>query len=56
MESAIYMCGMTALDHDDPCYVMFQCDPSLECDSHAESEFFRFKKSAKADGFVLSLR
>jgi len=31
---------MTTLDHDDPCYDMFQCDPSLECDSHVESEFY----------------
>ncbi len=27
MESTIYMCGMAALAHDDPCYDMFQCDP-----------------------------
>ena len=39
MDSTIYVCGMTALDHDDPCYDMFYCDPSLECDSHVESDF-----------------
>ena len=35
-ESDIYMCGMTALNHDDPCYDMFHCDPSLECNSHVD--------------------
>ena len=38
-ESLIYMCGMAPLDPDDPCFDIFQCDPSLDCDAHKESEF-----------------
>ena len=31
MEFIIYMCGMDALDLDDPCYDLFHyCDPFLE--------------------------
>jgi hypothetical protein len=42
MESTIssYMCGMAAFDLDDPCYEIFHCDPSLECDTHLESEYY----------------
>ena len=29
MHSTIYMCGMVALDQDDPRYEVFHCDPSL---------------------------
>ena len=36
----IYMCGVTDLDQDDPCYAVFHCDPSLERDTHLESDFF----------------
>jgi hypothetical protein len=28
------------LDLDDPCYNMFHSEPSLECDTHVESEFY----------------
>jgi hypothetical protein len=41
IEYAIYMCGMVALDTADPCYdIYYHCDPSLECDTHVESEFY----------------
>ena len=39
LESTMNMCGMTTFDHDDPFYAMFQCDPSLKCDSHVESDY-----------------
>jgi hypothetical protein len=42
-ESAIYMCGMAALDLDDPFFDIFQCDPTFDCDSHIESEFYTSK-------------
>ncbi len=40
MDSTIYMYGMAALDLDDPGYNMFLCDPSLECDTIVEPEFY----------------
>jgi len=40
VESTIFMCGMVALDLDDPCYDLFRFDPSLDCDTHVESEFY----------------
>ncbi len=40
MESIIYMCGMAALDFDDPCCDILLCDPSLECDTIVEPEFY----------------
>ena len=39
MESTIYMCEMAPLDSDDPCHDIFHCDPSLDCNTHIESEF-----------------
>ena len=42
-ESAIYMCGMAALDLDDPFFDIFQCDSTFHCDSHIESEFYTSK-------------
>ena len=42
-ESAIYMCGMAPLDLDDPFFDIFQCDPTFDCDSHIESEFYTSK-------------
>jgi hypothetical protein len=44
-ESLIYMCGMAPLDPDDPCFDIFQCDPSLDCDTHIESELYISKIS-----------
>ena len=40
MESTIFMCGMAALDFDYPCYDILLCDPSLECDTIVEPEFY----------------
>ncbi len=42
-ESAIYMCGMAALDLDDSFFDIFQCDPTFDRDSHIESEFYTSK-------------
>ena len=44
IESTIFMCGMTPLDPDDPCYDIFKCDPSiLVCDTHVEPEYYASK-------------
>ena len=43
MESTIFMCGMAPLDSDDPCHDNFHCDPSLDCNTHIESEFYTSK-------------
>ena len=40
MDSPIFTCGMAPLDPDDPCFALFHCDPSLECDTHVEPEFY----------------
>jgi hypothetical protein len=40
LESPIYICGMAPLDLDDPCYEIFLCDTTLDCDKHVESEFY----------------
>ena len=40
IEYSIYLCGMDALNHDDPSYDKFHCNPSLECDKYEESEFY----------------
>jgi hypothetical protein len=42
-ESTIFTCGMAPLDPDDPCYAIFHCDPSLDYDTHIESEFYTSK-------------
>ncbi len=34
------MISMGALDIDDPCYTIYHCDPSLECDTHTEPELY----------------
>jgi hypothetical protein len=39
-ESPIFICGMAALDYDDPFYNMFLRDPSLDCDTHIEVDFY----------------
>ena len=39
MESSIFICGMAPLDPDDPCYGIFLCDTSLDCDTHVEADF-----------------
>ena len=39
-ESTIVICGIAPLDPDDPCYAIFHCDPSLDCDTHIESKFY----------------
>ena len=31
---------MAPLDPDDPIYDIFQCDPSLECNTHIEANFY----------------
>jgi hypothetical protein len=36
-ESQIFMFDMAPLDPDDPCYDLFQSDPSLDCDTHMEA-------------------
>ena len=40
MDSSIFLCGVAPLDPDDPCYGIFLCDTSLDCDSHVEAEFY----------------
>ena len=40
MESTIFVCGIKPLGHDDPMYDIFQCDPSLECNTHIEADFY----------------
>ncbi len=40
MVSPIYMCGMSPLDPDDPFYDVFLADPSLDCDTHIQAEFY----------------
>jgi hypothetical protein len=40
MESSIFICGMAPLDPDDPCYGIFLCDTTLDCDTHVEAEFY----------------
>jgi hypothetical protein len=40
MESSISICDMAPSDHDDPCYNIFLCDPSQDCDSPLEPEFY----------------
>jgi hypothetical protein len=34
---------MAALDPDGPCYAIFHCDSSLDCDTHIELEFYTSK-------------
>jgi hypothetical protein len=43
MESPIFVCGMAPLDPDDPCYDVFHCDPSLDCNAHIEANFYTSK-------------
>jgi len=40
MKSSIFICGMAPLDHDDPCYGIFQCVISLDCETHVEADFY----------------
>jgi len=40
MESSIFICGMAPLDPDDPCYGIFECDISLDCETHVEADFY----------------
>jgi hypothetical protein len=47
MESSIFICGMAPLDHDDPYYNIFLCDPSQDCDSPLEPEFYVSKIQPK---------
>jgi hypothetical protein len=42
-ESTIFVCGMAPLDFDDPLYDIFQCDPSLSCDTHVEADLYTFR-------------
>jgi hypothetical protein len=28
------------MDPDDPCYDVFHCDPSMDCDTHVEADFY----------------
>jgi hypothetical protein len=39
-ESTIFACGMAPLDYDDPLYDIFQCDPSLNCGTLVEADFY----------------
>jgi hypothetical protein len=43
MVSLIFMCGMTPLDLDDPCYDDLHCDPTLDCTTHIEADFYTCK-------------
>jgi hypothetical protein len=43
MESTIFTCGMAPLDQDGPCHDVYHCDPSLDRDTHIESEFYTSK-------------
>ncbi len=40
VESHIFICGMAPLDSDEPFHDIFLCDPSLDCDTHIEPEFY----------------
>ncbi len=39
-ESPIFVCGMAALDSDDPFYNIFLCNPSLDCNTHIEADLY----------------
>ena len=43
IEPTIFMCGKSPLDPDDPCYDIFKCDPSMDCDTRVESEYYASK-------------
>jgi len=47
-ESPIFVCGMTPMDQNDPCYNFFHCDPSFDCTAHIEAKFAYHKNSAYA--------
>ena len=40
IDSPIYICGMAPLDPDDPCYDIFHCDTTLDCETHLEPEYY----------------
>ncbi len=40
MELSIFICGKAPPDPDDPCYDIFLCDTSLDCDTHVEADFY----------------
>jgi hypothetical protein len=40
MESPNFVCGIVPLDFDDPMYDIFQCNPSLDCNTHIEADFY----------------
>ncbi len=39
-DSLIFISGMAPLDPDDPFYNIFHGDPSLDCNSHIEADFY----------------
>ena len=47
MESSIFIFGMAPLDHDYPCYNIFLCDLSQDCDSPLEPDFYMSKIQPK---------
>jgi len=43
IETPIFGCGMAPMDKDDPCYDVFHCDPSSDCNAHIEANFYTLK-------------
>ena len=43
MESTIIVCEIAPLGPDDPYHGIYNCDSSLDCDTHIESEFYKSK-------------
>jgi hypothetical protein len=43
IENTLFICGMAPLDPDNPCYDIFKRDPSMDCDTHVESEYYASK-------------
>ena len=40
MESIIFVCGMAPMYSDDPMYEIVLCDPSLDCNTHIDADFY----------------
>jgi len=47
MESSIFICGITPLDFGESIYDIFCCDPSLDCNTHIEGDFYTSRIKAE---------
>ena len=56
MGTFICIFGMAASDQDDPCYDMFLLRPLFGVRQARGVRLLRFKNSARAGGFAMSLR